>query len=128
MKSDESEIIIQQYPFLSIIRRPEGIMVGVIQKITSTHLWMYDYSMIMEDRRKKRFLELVEKWYYQSDLKTPIDIFCGLDFSCFQAQLRGFSLKEVEDIIGPQINLNEQFRKRIKRKNLSLSSSKGLTD
>lgn len=95
-------------------------MVGVIQKITSTHLWIYDYSMITEDKKRKKFLTLVEKWYYQSDLKTPINIYAGLDFNVFQAMLRGFSLKEVEDIIGPQINLNEQFRKRIKRKNLSI--------
>jgi hypothetical protein len=47
-------------------------------------------------------------------------MFIGPSFDEFFPYLRGYSVKDVKTIIGPQVNLGETFRKRTKKRTLYL--------
>jgi hypothetical protein len=106
----------RDYPFLTYVKYGETEIVGVIQNLTSQFLMIFDYAEIKTDVDKKLFLELGERWWYESNTKVPIDVFLGEKFEGFRHVLRGYSRREVKDIIGPTINLAEMFARRVKKR------------
>jgi len=117
---ETADRLISEYPWLSIIHRNTEPVVGIIQKVTATHVWIYRYDKISGNEWRAHFIDLGRRWFYESDMEKPIDLFFGMGFRPFQECLVGYSNKEIADIIGPQINLNDQFKRRIKRKNFTV--------
>lgn len=106
------------YPFLTYIKYSNCSVIGIVQNTTSQFVMVFDYSLIRNNEEKKRFLELGERWWYESNTKVPIDVFFGDKFEDFRYILKGYSKKEVKEIIGPTINLSEIYNKRVKRRRI----------
>ena len=72
------------------------------------------------DDLKKKFLELGKLWWEDSNQKIPINIFLREDFVVFKKTLKCLPKKDVKELWGPTLSLEENFQKRIKRRRIQL--------
>jgi len=80
---------------------------------------IYDIGLIKLDDRKK-FLDLGETWWWESNRKLPISIFLKKEMQEFKYAIKTFNSKDIEIVFGPSVNLSEIAEKRIKRKSIQL--------
>jgi hypothetical protein len=93
-----------------------GIIINQDAQVTS----MYDYVAIKSEDEKRRFLELGEAWWWESNRQIPINIFLNKEIIEFRYVIRNFSTKDVKVMFGPVTSLNDIIVKRIKRKSITL--------
>ncbi len=110
----------ENFPFISVIVHVSHEYVGIIINQDAQVTSMYDYSMIKTDEEKKRFLELGEVWWWESNRQIPINIFLAREIIEFRYVIRNFSTKDVKLMHGPCTSLNDIIVKRIKRKSITL--------
>ncbi len=110
------------YPYLTYLEtdKNKDTIIGVMQKVTNKYVWIYNYDLIEDDAARKRLLNYAQKWFYESNMEITIEMFIGPKFDEFFPYLKGYALKDVLKIIGPQVNLGETFRKRTKKRTLYL--------
>lgn len=108
------------YPFISVITHVGQEYVGVIINRDSQIISFYDYSAIKTDEEKKRFLDLGETWWWESNRMIPINIFLNKDMIDFRYAIRNLSTKDVKILLGPCTSLDDIIVKRIKRKSITL--------
>ena len=102
-----------------------GIVINFDDYVTS----IYDISVIKTGDERRRFLELGEVWWWESNRKIPISIFLKQEMVVFRYAIKTFNSKDVELIFGPTVNLSEIAEKRVKRKSIQLIRSvKSLRD
>lgn len=115
-----TENLQENFPFITVINYVDQEFVGIIinqdQLITS----MYDYSAIKTEAEKKRFLELGEAWWWESNRMIPINIFLNKEIGDFKYAIRNFTTKDVKVIVGPCTTLSDIITKRIKRRSITL--------
>ncbi len=110
----------EHFPFLTYGVYLETDYIGIIQNSDNHFIYMYVYNAIGEEKMKKRFLELGEYWWWESNRKTPINLFLKEQFKIFKPYLKGFNKKEFEIIYGPVLSLNDQINKRAKKKSYEI--------
>lgn len=110
----------ENFPFISVIVHVSNEYVGIIINQDAQVTSMYDYTMIKTDEEKKRFLELGEVWWWESNRQIPINIFLAKEIIEFRYVIRNFSTKDVKLMHGPCTSLNDIIVKRIKRKSITL--------
>jgi hypothetical protein len=110
----------ENFPFISVIVHVSHEYVGIIINQDAQVTSMYDYSMIKTDEEKKRFLELGEAWWWESNRQIPINIFLAREIFNFRYVIKNFSTKDVKLVHGPCTSLNDIIVKRIKRKSITL--------
>lgn len=120
-----TENLQENFPFISVINHVNHEYVGVIINQDAQVTSLYDYSMIKSDEEKKRFLELGEIWWWESNRQIPINIFLNKEISDFRYIIRNFSTKDVKVVLGPCTSLNDIIIKRIKRKSITLVRKAG---
>lgn len=81
---------------------------------------MYDFGLLKDIEQKKRFLELGDQWWWESNRIIPINVFLKQDWSVFKFCNRTMNSKDVEVKMGPQVNLKEIGAKRSKRRSITL--------
>lgn len=114
------EKIRETYPFFSILILRDGTQVpGIIQNSNSTIVWIYQFEEV-EKLLRKPFLEHGRTWWNQSDRTIPIEVFIGPEFDVFRPYLKGHPRKNIETVHGHLVELGETFRRRIKRKIVSI--------
>ncbi len=114
------EVIRDTYPFFSILVLKNGTQVaGIIQNSTPTFVWIYQFDEIQKSQRKT-FLDHGRTWWNQSDRTIPIEVFIGTEFDVFRPHLKGHPRKNIESVHGHLVDLGETFRKRIKRRIVSI--------
>ena len=110
----------KNFPYISVVQYGGQEYVGIIinqdQFITS----MYVYTDLKTDLERKRFLELGDTWWWESNRLIPINIFLRKDVEPFKYCIVTMNSKDVKVSIGPTVNLNNMSIKRIKRKNVQL--------
>ena len=108
------------FPYISVVQYGGQEYVGIIinqdQFVTS----MYVYTDIRSDIERKRFLELGDIWWWESNRMIPINIFLRKDLDHFRYCIVTMNSKDVKVSIGPTVNLNNMAIKRVKRKNVQL--------
>jgi hypothetical protein len=110
----------EYFPFLTYGVYLSEDYIGIVQNADNQFITMYVYNRILDEQLRKKFLELGENWWWESNRKTPINIFLKDQFKLFKPYLRGFSRKEFDIKWGPVISLQDQMTKRIKRKQIEL--------
>lgn len=120
-----TENLQENFPFISVINHVSHEYVGVIINQDAQVTSIYDYSLIKSDEEKKRFLELGEIWWWESNRQIPINIFLNREISEFRYIIRNFSTKDVKVVLGPCTSLNDIIIKRIKRKSITLVRKAG---
>ena len=115
-----TENLQKNFPFISVLTHAEKEYVGIIINQDSNVTSFYDYEAILTDEEKKRFLELGEAWWWESNRQIPINIFLRNEIQFYDYAIRNFTTKDVKVTLGPITSLNNIIIKRIKRKSITL--------
>lgn len=108
------------FPFITCIRCCDDEYVGIILNNDIQVTSIYDFSVLKMEEHQRRFLELGEIWWWESNRKIPINIFLKADMIPFRPIIKTFNSKDVSIVFGPTVNLSEIAEKRIKRKSIQL--------
>ena len=110
----------QNLPFISVINYGDDEYVGIIinqdQFVTS----FYDLNAIKTPEETKKFLDIGETWWWESNRQFPINIFCREEITPFSYAIKTFNSKDTRIILGPVVNLMNLTLKRVKRKSVQL--------
>ena len=115
-----TENLAENFPFISVLKHADKEYVGIIINQDANVTSFYDYQEIASEADKKRFLELGDAWWWESNRQIPINIFLRNEISSFKYAIRNYTTKDVEILHGPVTSLNNIIMKRIKRKSITL--------
>ena len=118
MKSQYQNLL-EQYPFLTVIMYAGNEYLGIIQNVDTQIASMYVYDRLSDHEDKVKFLELGETWWWETNRKLPINIALIGKWN-FQHCCQSFSVKQMEIIAGPEVKLQNQITKRVKRRSINL--------
>ena len=110
----------EKYPFITLCVYATTEYVGIIQNRDNAITTIYDFGSISDLENKKRFLELANVWWWESNRSVPINIFLKGEWDPFKSSIRTFANKDLEIIHGPVCSLSEMARKKSKRKSITL--------
>lgn len=110
----------EEYPFLSVCTYGDVEYVGIIQNRDSFVTFFYDYGMILDIEMKRRFLELGDKWWWDSNRMIPIDIFLKSEWTDFKPYMKIFTSKNLKVLHGPTTTLSDLAKTRTKRRSITL--------
>ena len=110
----------EQYPFITLCVYASNEYVGIIQNQDDIITTIYDFGAIQDLELKRRFVELANIWWWESNRSIPINIFLKQEWDPFKNYLRTFINKDLEILHGPVCSLNEMIRKKSKRKSITL--------
>ena len=110
----------QNFPFISVVNYGGNEYVGIISNQDQYVTSMYIYTDLKSEAEKRKFLELGDVWWWESNRMIPINIFLRNEMDYFKYCLMTMNSKDVKVTIGPCVNLNNLAIKRVKRKNVQL--------
>jgi hypothetical protein len=117
---EEIKLLLTKYPYLTYLTYGGNDFVGIIQNADEQITTIYDFAHLKTPEQKKRFLELGEIWWWESNRIIPINVFLKQDWLEFKFCVKTMNSKDVEIKIGPQISLKEMSLKRSKRRSITL--------
>jgi hypothetical protein len=120
MNKDVFEQLAEKYPFISLCVYADTEYLGIIQNRDEVVTTIYDFGKIQDLDSKRRFLELANIWWWESNRSIPINIFLKSDWDQFRSYLRTFVNKDLEILHGPACSLSEMSGKRSKRRSITL--------
>jgi hypothetical protein len=110
----------EKYPFITLCVYASTEYVGIIQNQDDAVTTIYDFGAIQDQAQKRRFLELANVWWWESNRSIPINIFLKSEWDPFRGYIRTFINKDLEILHGPVCSLSEMARKKSKRKSITL--------
>lgn len=110
----------KRYPFISLVIHANAEYIGIIQNRDDVITTIYDFGSITNVEHKKSYLELAEIWWEESNRSIPINIFLKNEWNQFRYTLKTFSNKELEILHGPACSMSEIYKKKVKRKSITL--------
>ena len=120
MNNDLFEKLAEKYPFITLCVYASSEYVGIIQNQDDAITTIYDFGSIQDLESKKRFLELANIWWWESNRSIPINIFLKSEWDPFKEYLKTFVNKDLEILHGPACSLIDIARKKSKRKSITL--------
>lgn len=117
MKETELDRL-RRYPYLTYLQVGEIAVLGVVQNVGPQTVNVFDFAHLRTDEQRKGFLKLAEEWWFESNTQVPIDVFLGPKFDYLLHCLRIYPRSAVIDVQGPLINLDDQFKRRIRRRRI----------
>ena len=120
MANDLFAKLSEQYPFITLCVYASNEYVGIIQNQDDLITTIYDFGAIQDTELKRRFVELANIWWWESNRSIPINIFLKQDWDPFKQYLKTFVNKDLEVLHGPVCSLAEMSRKKSKRKSITL--------
>jgi len=120
MNNNVFEQLAKKYPFITLCVYANTEYLGIIQNQDDTITTIYDFGNIKDMEIKKKFLELANIWWWESNRSVPINIFLKTEWEPFKAYIRTFVNKDLQILHGPVCSLTEMSRKRSKRRSITL--------
>jgi hypothetical protein len=120
MPNDLFAKLSKQYPFITLCVYANNEYVGIIQNHDDAITTIYDFGQIQDLESKRRFLELANVWWWESNRSIPINIFLKSEWDPFRSYLKTFVNKDLEILHGPACSLIDIARKKSKRKSITL--------
>jgi hypothetical protein len=120
MPNDLFDKLSDRYPFITLCVYANNEYVGIIQNHDDLITTIYDFGAIQDLELKKKFLDLANVWWWESNRSVPINIFLKHEWYPFKNYLRTFINKDLEIVHGPICSLAEINRKKSKRKSITL--------
>lgn len=117
---EEIEQLLSRYPFITYLVYGGNDYIGIIQNSDEQITTIYDFASLKVPEQKKRFLELGEQWWWESNRIIPINVFLKHEWTEFKFCVKTMNSKDVVIQVGPQINLKEMAAKRSKRRSITL--------
>ena len=115
-----TENLQENFPFISVIVHADKEYVGIVINQDANVTSFYDYEALETEEEKKKFLELGDAWWWESNRQIPINIFLRNEIADFKYAIRNYTTKDVKITLGPVTSLNNIIIKRIKRKSITL--------
>ena len=119
-KVEEYKQLLSQYPFITYLVYGGNEYIGIIQNSDEQITTIYDYGSLQTASQKKRFLDLGEQWWWESNRMIPINVFLKQDWTEFKFAVKTMNSKDVNIRMGPHVNLKEMAAKRSKRRSITL--------
>jgi len=120
MTNDIFTKLAEKYPFITLCVYATQEYVGIVQNQDDIITTIYDFGGIKDLDSKKKFLELANIWWWESNRSIPINIFLKAEWDPFKMYLRTFVNKDLVVLHGPICSLSEMSRKKSKRKSITL--------
>lgn len=120
MGDDFLKQLSEKYPFISVVSYGKEEFVGIIQNQDTHVTTLYNYGKIVDPVLKKKFLELAEVWWWESNRSIPINIFLREEWLVFKPYLQTFINKDFDIMYGPATSLAELNKKRTKKRSIQL--------
>ena len=120
MTNDIFAKLAEKYPFITLCVYATQEYVGIVQNQDDIITTIYDFGGIQDLDNKKKFLELANIWWWESNRSIPINIFLKAERDPFKMYLRTFVNKDLVVLHGPICSLSEKSRKKSKRKSITL--------
>jgi hypothetical protein len=120
MGSDIFEKLAEKYPFITLCVYASNEYVGIVQNRDDAITTIYDFGSIQNQELKRRFLDLANVWWWESNRSIPINIFLKEEWDDFRPYLKTFANKDLDILHGPVCSLSEIARKKSKRKSITL--------
>ena len=120
MANDLFKKLSEQYPFITLCVYASNEYVGIIQNQDELITTIYDFGAIQDLDLKRRFVELANIWWWESNRSIPINIFLKQEWDPFKNYLKTFVNKDLEVLHGPVCSLADMSRKKSKRKSITL--------
>jgi hypothetical protein len=117
---EEIKALLTQYPFITYLIYGGNEYIGIIQNSDDQITTIYDYGSLRTSDQKKKFLDLGETWWWESNRMIPINVFLKHEWSEFKFCVKTMNSKDVDIRLGPNINLKEIAAKRSKRRSITL--------
>ncbi len=117
---EEIKQLLDKYPFITYLIYGGNEYLGIIQNSDEQITTIYDFGSIRTTDQKRKFLELGEQWWWESNRIIPINVFLKQDWAEFKFCVKTMNSKDVEIKMGPQVNLKEMSAKRSKRRSITL--------
>ena len=117
---EEIKKLLEQYPFITYLIYGGNEYIGIIQNSDDQITTIYDYGSLKTADQKKKFLELGETWWWESNRMIPINVFLKQEWAEFKFCVKTMNSKDVNIRLGPNINLKEIAAKRSKRRSITL--------
>lgn len=110
----------KNYPFITYLRYGGEEYIGIVQNSDEIITTIYDYGALRTNEQKQKFLLLGDQWWWESNRIIPINVFLKQDWYEFKFSIKTLNSKDVEIVLGPNINLKEIAAKRSKRRSITL--------
>jgi hypothetical protein len=120
MGNDLFKKLTDKYPFITLCIYANNEYVGIVQNQDDAVTTIYDFGTIQDQVQKRRFLDLANVWWWESNRSIPINIFLRGDWEEFKPCLRTFVNKDLEILHGPICSLADIARRKSKRKSITL--------
>jgi hypothetical protein len=120
MGNDLFKKLTDKYPFITLCIYANNEYVGIVQNQDDVVTTIYDFGTIQDQLQKRRFLDLANIWWWESNRSIPINIFLRGDWEEFKPCLRTFVNKDLEIVHGPVCSLADIARRKSKRKSITL--------
>jgi hypothetical protein len=120
MGSDFFAKLTDKYPFITLCVYASSEYVGIVQNRDDFITTIYDFGSIQDAELKKKFIELANVWWWESNRSIPINIFLKQDWEPFKIYLKTFTNKDLEILHGPVCSLSEIAKKKSKRRSITL--------
>lgn len=124
MTPEEFNILNEKHPYLTYVKFGDDEYIGIIQNEDNQFITIFAYTLINNEILRKKFLEMGRLWWDDSNHLIPIDIFLREEFYIYRDVLKCLPKKDIKNVMGPTLNLEENFSKRIKRKKVQLIRQK----
>jgi len=112
--------LLEQYPFITYLIYGGNEYIGIIQNSDEQITTIYDFGSLRSADQRRRFLDLGEQWWWESNRMIPINVFLKNDWVEFRFCVKTMNSKDVLIKVGPHINLKEMAAKRSKRRSITL--------
>lgn len=117
---EEIKNLLNQYPFITYLIYGGHEYIGIIQNSDDQITTIYDFGSLRTADQKKKFLDLGEQWWWESNRMIPINVFLKQEWAEFKFSIKTMNSKDVDIKLGPHINLKEIINKRSKRRSITL--------
>ena len=87
MANDLFKKLSEQYPFITLCVYASNEYVGIIQNQDEVITTIYDFGAIQDLDLKRRFVELANIWWWESNRSIPINIFLKQEWDPFKYYL-----------------------------------------
>ena len=120
MGSDLFQKLADKYPFITLCIYASNEYVGIVQNRDDSITTIYDFGAVQDQEFKRKFIDLANTWWWESNRSIPINIFLRGEWDPFRPTLKTFANKDLEILHGPVCSLNDIARKKSKRKSITL--------
>ncbi len=118
--SKDLKVLQEKFPFLTLFSYSNEEYIGIVQNHGKNVVSVYVLNKISDKGLRKKFIEMGEIWWTESNRKIPINLFFKKDFNIFQQFMTNFITKEFKVIEGQIVSLNSLNQKRTKRRRVEM--------